>query len=121
IAKLALVTYLASSLARKREKLRTFTIGFLPHLVVCGAMMALLLKQPDLGSSLILGATTLILLFIAGTKLSYILIAILGAAPVVYQAIVGTPWRLKRVIAFLDPWQYREGVGYQITESLISI
>lgn len=121
VAKLALVVYLAYSLAKKQEKLRTFTVGFLPHLAVCAVMMALLLKQPDLGSSLILGATTLILLFVAGTKLSYILIAILAAAPVIYHAIVGTPWRLKRMIAFLDPWQFREGVGYQITESLISI
>jgi cell division protein FtsW len=121
IAKLALVTYLAYSLARKREKVRTFTVGFMPHLAVCGLMMMLLLKQPDLGSSLILGATTLILLFIAGTKLSYILLAVMGAAPVVYHAIVGTPWRLQRMIAFIDPWQFRQGVGYQITESLISI
>ena len=49
------------------------------------------------------------------------MIAFLGAAPVVYQAIVGTPWRLRRMLAFLDPWQYRYDVGYQITESLISI
>ncbi|MFH0899653.1 MAG: putative lipid II flippase FtsW [Pseudomonadota bacterium] len=121
IAKLALVAYLAASLARKQEKVKSFTIGFLPHLAVCGAMMGLMLKQPDLGSSLILGATTLLLLLVAGTKLSYVVIAVLAAAPIVYQAIVGTPWRLKRLIAFLDPWQFREGVGYQITESLISI
>jgi cell division protein FtsW len=121
IAKLALVVYLASSLARKREKVKTFTVGFMPHLVVCALMMGLLLKQPDLGSSMILGATTLVLLFVAGTKLSYILVAVLAAAPVVYHAVVGTPWRLKRMIAFLDPWQFRQGVGYQITESLISI
>jgi cell division protein FtsW len=121
LAKLALVCYLANSLARKREKVRTFTVGFMPHLAVCGLMMVLLLKQPDLGSSLILGATTLIMLFVAGTRVSYILLAVMAAAPIVYQAVVGTPWRLKRMIAFLDPWQFREGVGYQITESLISI
>jgi cell division protein FtsW len=121
IAKLALVVYLSYSLAKKQEKVKTFTVGFLPHLCVMGVMMLLLLKQPDLGSSLILGATTLLLLFVAGTKISYILLALLGAAPVVYHAIVGTPWRLKRMIAFLDPWQFRRGVGYQITESLISI
>lgn len=121
IAKLALVVYLACSLARKQEKVTTFTVGFLPHLAVCGAMMMLLLAQPDLGSSLILAAVTLILLFVAGTKISYLLLAVMAGAPVVYHAIVGTPWRLKRMIAFLDPWQFRQGVGYQITESLISI
>jgi cell division protein FtsW len=121
MAKLALVVYLAQSLARKAEKVKSFTVGFVPHMLVCGLMMALLLKQPDLGTGVILGLTTLVMLFVAGAKISYIFIAFLGAAPVIYQAIVGTPWRLRRMLAYLDPWQYRYDVGYQITESLISI
>jgi cell division protein FtsW len=121
LAKLALIVYLAYSLAKKQEKVKTFTVGFMPHLMVCAIMMALLLKQPDLGSSIILGATTLIMLFVAGTKLSYILIAVLAAAPVVYHSIVATAWRLRRLIAYIDPWQFRRTTGYQITESLISI
>lgn len=121
IAKLALVVYLAYSLAKKRDKVRFFTVGFMPHLAVCGIMMALLLKQPDLGSSIILGATTLILLFISGTKLSYILLALLAAVPLVYHSIVSTAWRLRRLLAYLDPWPFRRSTGYQITESLISI
>ena len=68
IAKLALVTYLACSLGRKADRVKTFTIGFVPHLVVCGMMMVLLLKQPDLGSSIVLGATTLGMLFMAGAR-----------------------------------------------------
>jgi cell division protein FtsW len=121
IAKLALVVYLAYSLAKKRDKVKRFTVGFMPHLAVCGVMMALLLKQPDLGSSIILGATTLVLLFIAGTKLSYILLALLAAVPLVYHSIVSTAWRLRRLLAYLDPWPFRRGTGYQITESLIAI
>jgi len=121
LAKLALVIYLAFSLAKKAEKVKSFTVGFVPHMLVCGLMMVLLLKQPDLGTAVILGMATLLLLFVAGAKISYILIAFLVAAPVVYQAIVGTPWRLRRMLAYLDPWQYRYDVGYQITESLISI
>jgi cell division protein FtsW len=121
IAKLALVVYLAYSLAKKRDKVKTFTVGFMPHLMVCAVMMALLLKQPDLGSSIILGATTLVMLFVAGTKLSYIAIAVLAAAPMVYHSIVATAWRLRRLIAYIDPWQFRRTTGYQITESLISI
>jgi cell division protein FtsW len=111
VAKLALIAYLAYSLARKREKVKTFTVGFMPHLAVCGLMMALLLKQPDLGSSIILGASTLILLFIAGTKLSYILLALLAATPLVYHSIVSTGWRLRRLLAYLDPWQFRRDTG----------
>jgi cell division protein FtsW len=52
---------------------------------------------------------------------SYLSLAFLGAAPIVYQAIVGTPWRLRRMLAYIDPWPYRYDVGYQITESLISV
>jgi len=121
VAKLALVVYLAYSLARKRDKVQFFTVGFMPHLAVCGAMMALLLKQPDLGSAMILGAATLVILFIAGTRLSYILLALLAATPLVYHSIVSTAWRLKRLLAYLDPWQFRRGTGYQITESLIAV
>lgn len=121
IAKLALVVYLAYSLAKKRDKVKTFTVGFMPHLMVCAVMMGLLLKQPDLGSSIILGATTLTMLFVAGTKLSYIAVAVLAAAPIVYHSIVATAWRLRRLIAYIDPWQFRRTTGYQITESLISI
>jgi len=121
LAKLALVIYLAHSLAKKAEKIRSFTIGFVPHMLVASLMMVLLLLQPDLGTAVVLGVTTLIVLFVAGAKISYIVMAFLAAAPVVYQVIVGTPWRMKRMLAFLDPWQYRHDVGYQITESLISI
>ena len=121
LAKLALVIYLAQSLARKAEKVKSFTIGFVPHMLVAGIMMKLLLKQPNLGSAVIFGTATLIILFVAGARVSYIVIAVLAAAPIVYQTIVGTPFRLHRMLAFLDPWQYRYDVGYQITESLISI
>ena len=103
IAKLALVTYLAYSLGRKADQVKTFTVGFVPHLVVCGMMMVLLLKQPDLGSSVVLGATTLGMLFMAGARVSYIVLAVLGAAPVAYHLVVGTPWRLQRVPRVLQP------------------
>ena len=113
--------YLADSLANKKEKVRMFTVGFVPHLVVCALFVGVALKQPDLDAALILGAMTLTLLFVAGTKISYIVIAVLAAAPGVYWAVVGTPWRLQRLFAYLDHWQYRRGAGYQITESLIAI
>jgi len=121
LARLSVVLYLAHSLAKKAEKVRSFTVGFLPHMAVAGVVMLLLLKQPDLGTAVILGLTTLLLLFIAGARISYLMIAFLCAAPVVYQVIVGTPWRLRRMLAYIDPWPYRYDVGYQITESLISI
>ena len=106
IAKLALVTYLAYSLGRKADQVKTFTVGFVPHVVVCGMMMVVLLKQPDLGSSVVLGATTLGMLFMAGARISYIMLAVLAAAPVAYHMVVGTSWRLQRVLAYFNPEAY---------------
>jgi cell division protein FtsW len=121
VAKLALVTYLASSLARKADQVKTFTIGFVPHLVVCSAMMALLLLQPDLGSSVVLGATTLGVLFIAGARVSYIVLAVLGAAPIAYHLVVGTPWRLQRFLAFFNPEAYANGEAYQFLQARLAM
>jgi cell division protein FtsW len=121
IAKLALVTYLAYSLGRKADRVKTFTVGFVPHLVVCGMMMVVLLKQPDLGSSVVLGTTTLGMLFMAGTRISYILLAVLTAAPVVYHMVVGTSWRLQRVLAYFNPEAYATGDGYQFMQARLAM
>jgi cell division protein FtsW len=121
LAKLALCVYLAYLLARKAEKVRVFSVGFLPPLLVTGLMMVLLLKQPDFGTAAIFGAVALGMLFVAGTRTSYLILAVLVAAPAGWQFIVSTPFRMRRMLAFLDPWAFRRDVGYQITESLISV
>ena len=121
IAKLALVTYLAYSLGRKADQVKTFTIGFVPHLVVCSVMSVLLLAQPDLGSAVVLGATTLGVLFMAGARVSYIVLALLSAAPVGYQLIVGTPWRLQRMNAFFNPEAYSTGEAYQFLQARLAM
>ena len=121
IAKLALVSYLAYSLGRKADRVKTFTIGFVPHLVVCGAMVTLLLAQPDLGSSVVLGLTTLGMLFMAGARVSYIALALLCAAPIGYQLIIGTPWRLQRINAFFNPEAYSMGEAYQFLQARLAM
>jgi cell division protein FtsW len=122
MAKFALVLYLAVLLARKAEKVKDFSMGFLPPLLMTGVFLGLLLKQPDLGTAVIIGVTALGLMFVAGTRTSYILIAVLIAAPVGWRLfITGESWRMKRILAYLYPWQYRRDIGYQLYESLISV
>jgi cell division protein FtsW len=122
LAKFALVLYLAVLLARKAEKVRDFSMGFLPPLIMTGVFLGLLLKQPDLGTAVIIGVTALGLMFVAGTRTSYILISVLIAAPVGWKVfITGESWRMKRILAYLYPWQYRRDIGYQLYESLISV
>jgi len=121
IAKLALITYLAYSLRRKAEKVKSFTIGFVPHLVVCCLMMGLLLLQPDLGSSIILGATTLAMLFVAGARVGYIVLAVLAAAPVAYHLVVGTPWRMQRFMAYFNPEAFSSQEAYQFLQARLAM
>jgi cell division protein FtsW len=121
VAKLALITYMAYSLGKKADKVKAFTVGFVPHLVVCAAMMALVLMQPDLGSSVVLGATTLGMLFVAGARISYIVLAILAAAPVAYQLVIGTPWRMQRFLAFFNPDAYANAQAYQFVQARIAM
>jgi cell division protein FtsW len=122
LAKFSLALYLAVLLARKAEKVRDFSMGFLPPLLMTGVFLGLLLKQPDLGTAVIIGVTALGLMFVAGTRTSYILLSVLVAAPVGWKVfITGESWRMKRLLAFLYPWQYRRNTGYQLYESLISV
>ncbi len=121
IAKLALVAYLAYSLGRKADQVKTFTVGFVPHLVVSSVMSVMLLAQPDLGSAVVLGVTTLGVLFMAGARVSYIALALLGAAPVAYQLVVGTPWRLQRMYAYFDPEAYANGEAYQFLQARLAM
>lgn len=120
-AKVALILYLARSLARKREKVRLFSVGFLPHLLVGGLLMALSLAQRDLGTAVVLAILLFTLLFAAGARVGYLLAAALVALPIGWRLVAGTPYRWQRILAYLDPWRHREGIGFQIVESLIGI
>lgn len=122
LAKFALALYLAHLLARKRETVRAFSAGFLPPLAVTGVIMGLLLLEPNLGDAVIIGVTALALLFVAGTRTSYILLAVLLAAPIGWKFLIaGEPYRMKRMLAFLYPFELRRTFGYQLFESMVSV
>ncbi len=120
-AKMALVIYLAYSLAKKREKVKIFSIGFLPHCIITAILAVLALVEPDFGTAVTMGLILFALLFAAGAKISYLIGSILLALPLAYHLIASSPYRMKRILAFMDPWTYRRDVGYQIAESLMSI
>jgi cell division protein FtsW len=120
IAKLALVIWLAYSLAKKAEQVKSFTVGFLPHLIVAGLFMLLCLKQPDFGSAAVLLFLTFTLLFVAGAKVGYLLGAtflggLFGAAAIRFSG-----YRYERYLAWLNMDQHRQDVAYQAFQSVIS-
>jgi UDP-N-acetylmuramoylalanine--D-glutamate ligase len=108
-------------LAKKREKVATFSVGFLPHLLLAGVLVALCMAEPDFGSSVELLVLLFILLFAAGTKLSYLVGSVLLALPMAWAAVAHSPYRWARIKAFLDPWADRHDIGYQVAQSLIPV
>jgi len=121
LAKVVLVLYLAHSLSRKREKVRLFSIGFLPHLLVTGGMVVLCLAERDMGTGVIMLLVLFTMLFAAGARISYLVGAVLLAIPVGWRLVAGTPYRMQRWLAYLDPWGHRDGAGFQLVESLLGI
>ncbi|MBI3185529.1 MAG: putative lipid II flippase FtsW [Myxococcales bacterium] len=121
VAKVAWVLYLAYSLAKKREKVATFSVGFLPHVAIAGMLAFLCMLQPDFGSAVGLVFLLFVMLFAAGAKMSYLVGSVLVALPFAFHAVASSPYRMKRILAFLDPWHHRQGSGYQVAESLMSI
>jgi cell division protein FtsW len=120
-AKLAIIIFLAYSMARKQEKIRFFSIGFLPHIVVAGIFILLIEKEPDFGTAMALAGITFLMLFVGGTRLTHIFLAVLSASPLVVYVILKNKMRLERVTTFLDPWKYAQESGYQLVHSLYAI
>ncbi len=120
-AKLAIINFLAYSLARKQDKMKDFTIGFLPHLIVAGIFIVLIEKEPDFGTAMSLAGITFLMLFVGGTRLTHIVLCVLAAAPVLFYVIIKNPMRVERIITFLDPWKYAQDAGYQLVHSLQAI
>ncbi len=121
LAKFALALYLARSLATKREKVRIFTVGFLPPCLVTACLMGFVILEPDFGTCLVFACLLCAMLFVTGTRLSYLVGFAIVGTPIAYRLIVSSPYRMRRILAFLDPWADRTGVGYQLAESLVGV
>jgi cell division protein FtsW len=121
LAKLAIILYLAHFLANRGERTREFASGLLPPLVVLGALALPILKQPDLGSVLILGMVAFAMLFVGGARLSHLVAIALASVAVVMAVIVGVGYRSQRLAAFLDPWRDPRGSGFHIIQSLLAL
>jgi cell division protein FtsW len=120
LAKIAFVLWLSRSLARRQDRLGTFSEGMLPHLAVLGVFAVLLLAEPDFGTLAVLFSVAFALLFVAGARLRHLALCAAVAAPVGAFLVWHSRYRLDRVLAFLDPWADPRGRGYQAVESLLA-
>ncbi len=120
LAKLALVIYLARSLTNKEGRMESFTVGFLPHVIVMGILFLLVLKQPDFGTGVLFVAVVFLMLFVGGTRLRFLGGALLAALPALVYLAVRKNYRWERIVAFWDPWKDPGGGGFQIIQSFLA-
>ncbi|KAB0665387.1 putative lipid II flippase FtsW [Oryzomonas japonica] len=120
MAKLALIMYMAYSLDKKQDKVKSLTAGFIPYMIVLMFLIGFLVLQPDLGGALTLAFVAMVMLFAAGTRLVYIFSMLLLALPfLVYKLSRG--YHRGRMEAFLNPWSDPEGKGFQIIQSWLAL
>ncbi|MBE3572253.1 MAG: putative lipid II flippase FtsW [Moorella humiferrea] len=121
IIKLAMVIFLANSLAQNRRYLNNLVQGIGPYLALMAFVCLLILAQPDLGTAVAVAGTTYLMLTVGGADKRYLaLLAVLGVAAV-GLAIAIAPYRMARFTAFLNPWADPQGNGWQTIQSLLAI
>lgn len=119
LVKLSMVIFLAkymSMLGYRTDSL----VSFIKPVLVMAVFQVVFLKQPDFGSVISLTLLTFIMLFLSGIRLRYLAYLLVLALPVIYKLIM-EPYRLKRVMAFLDPWKDPQGSGFQLVQSFIAL
>lgn len=120
LAKLALICYLSSFFVRKYDVVTTRQLIFIRPTIVCGILILFLLCQPDLGSSVVLFVITFGMLFVVGAKIfQFFLLIGMGASMLMFLIVI-SPYRMKRVTSYMDPFADAFGTGYQLSNSLMA-
>jgi len=120
-AKLAFIVYMAAWLASKGEKIRDVTYGLIPFAVLLGIVSGLILRQPDIGTALLIIATAMAMFFIAGAELVQLLISLVVGGAAFSLIIMNSERAYGRIITFLNPNADPSGEGYQILRILSSL
>jgi cell division protein FtsW len=121
LAKLSLIVWTAALAVRKQARLHSLRKGLLPFLVVWMAVLLPVMLQPNFSAVMLLALLAALVLFAGGARIGHFILLGLLAVPVLWHQIEGASYRLKRVVAFLDPSADVAGTRYQIHQSLIAV
>jgi cell division protein FtsW len=119
-AKLAVCIWLAAYAERQTGEMKSALRGFVIPFSVVGLVSALVLLEPDFGTSMLIGAIGTGVLLVCGTRPLYVILAGLAMLPAVQELVLGTPYRRERLMIFLNPWRDPQGAGYQLIQSKIA-
>lgn len=120
-ARLCFIIYLAGYLVRRNKAVREQFVGFLRPMLLLSLAAAALLAEPDFGAAVVLLATALTMLFVAGARIRDFLLFFVAASAGMAILAIASPYRLQRLTGFLDPWADPFNSGFQLTQSLIAI
>ncbi|MDI6826955.1 MAG: putative lipid II flippase FtsW [Armatimonadota bacterium] len=121
ITKIALILFLATYLSNKRADIRKLKEGLLIPLLFTGLIGALIMAEPDMGTAIVICATSLAMLFISGAKLRHLAVIFIIGVILGSILIVIEPYRMARVMSFRNPFADYYGNGYQVCRSLIAL
>jgi len=121
LAKLVAIFFIAALLERRMHRIDEVTYSLLPIAIVVLALVALILPEPDFGTSMSLLMIAAVMVFAAALNYRYIAGALLCALPALYLVVMGSAYRRRRTLAFLNPWDDPLGDGFQIIQSLIAV
>lgn len=119
--KIALALYLAYFMSTKQDLVKTFSRGVVPPFAVTFLFCFLLLLQPDFGSAMVLMGILFFMCIAGGTRLAYLGIALCGVLGAAATLAITSPYRMRRLLAFMDPFQDAHNTGYQLVQSLLAI
>lgn len=119
--KLAMIAFLAKFLSERQKLITSFKKGMLPSLSLVFLAFGLIMLQPDLGTGTVMVGTCMVMIFIAGARISHFVgLGLIGVAGFVVL-VLSAPYRIKRITSFLDPWEDPLGSGFQMIQSLYAI
>ncbi len=121
LAKIALIIWTAALAVKKQDRLHSLRRGLLPFLVVWLAVAVPVLLQPNFSASVLLILLSALVLFAGGARIGHFILLGLVALPVAWSQVENADYRLRRIVAFLDPASDPDGISYQIHQSLIAV
>ena len=121
VSKLVLIIFLAHFLEKRAGEERDFWRTFVPCGFVTAFLAGLVVIEPDLGTAMMLGLIFVVMIYTAGARVLHLATAAAPALIVIAGLLIFVPFRMKRLITFLDPWADQQGAGFQVVQSLISV
>jgi cell division protein FtsW len=120
-AKIVMIFLVADYLDRRQSRLKDFRTGLLPLLGMVGALLGMIVIEPDLGTPVLITSVFLCLLILGGARWRHFMLLGISALPLIAIAIFKVRYRLERLMAYLNPWNDAQGKGYQLLQSMTAM